>query len=130
MKVFMLNAANVPLAKPILPKYYLRCLILSGMIGDVLCRDVDDLQQVLNINVVGTFAVTKAFLPLLKAGHKRTIVNISSDAACLTLMYSMIHAKDGLDAGKGLSYKASKCAVNMRKLPALYLHCGRSALKA
>ena len=67
------------------------------------------------INVVGTFAVTKAFLPMLKRGNKKTIVNISSDAACLTLMYSMIHAKDGMDAGMGLSYKASKCAVNMGK---------------
>ncbi len=65
------------------------------------------------INVVGTFAVTKAFLPMLKSGNKKTIVNISSDAACLTLMYSMIHAKDGMDAGMGLSYKASKVAVNM-----------------
>lgn len=67
------------------------------------------------INVVGTFAVTKAFLPMLKSGNKKTIVNISSDAACLTLMYSMIHAKDGMDAGMGLSYKASKVAVNMGK---------------
>jgi len=71
------------------------------------------LRQVLMINVVGTFAVTKAFLPMLKSGSKKTIVNISSDAACLTLMYSMIHAKDGMDAGMGLSYKASKVAVNM-----------------
>ena len=80
-----------------------------------VCRDIDDLQQVLMINVVGTFAVTKAFLPMLKRGNKKTIVNISSDAACLTLMYSMIHAKDGMDAGMGLGYKASKCAVNMGK---------------
>lgn len=79
------------------------------------CRDVDDLRQVLMINVVGTFTVTKAFLPMLKSGNKKTIVNISSDAACLTLMYSMIHAKDGMDAGMGLSYKASKVAVNMGK---------------
>ncbi len=71
------------------------------------------MRQVLMINVVGTFAVTKAFLPMLKSGNKKTIVNISSDAACLTLMYSMIHAKDGMDAGMGLSYKASKVAVNM-----------------
>lgn len=71
------------------------------------------MQQVLMINVVGTFAVTKAFLPMLKSSNKKTIVNISSDAACLTLMYSMIHVKDGMDAGMGLSYKASKVAVNM-----------------
>lgn len=79
------------------------------------CRDVDDLQQVLMINVVGTFAVTKAFLPMLKHGRKKTIVNISSDAASLTLMNSYLHDPDAIDGGKGLSYKASKCAVNMRK---------------
>ncbi len=73
------------------------------------------------INVVGTFAVTKAFLPMLKSGNKKTIVNISSDAACLTLMYSMIHAKDGMDAGMGLSYKASKVAVNMGEQLLLHL---------
>lgn len=76
-------------------------------------QDIDDLRQVLMINVVGTFAVTKAFLPMLKSSNKKTIVNISSDAACLTLMFSMIDAEDGMDAGMGLSYKASKVAVNM-----------------
>lgn len=91
-----------------------------------LCRDIDDLRQVLMINVVGTFAVTKAFLPMLKSGNKKTIVNISSDAACLTLMYSMIHAKDGMDAGMGLSYKASKCAVNMGKQHLLHIDCNRT----
>lgn len=80
---------------------------------NLCCRDVDDLQQVLNINVVGTFAVTKALLPMLKKGTRKTIVNISSDAACLTLMYNMGHAKDPVDSGMALSYKASKVAVNM-----------------
>ena len=78
-------------------------------------RDVDDLQQALNINVVGTFAVTKGLLPMLKRGSKKTIVNISSDAASLTHMSKLGHAKDPVDSGQALSYKASKVALNMGK---------------
>ena len=77
------------------------------------CRDVDDLQQALNINVVGTFAVTKGLLPMLKRGCKKTIVNISSDAASLTHMTTLGHANDPVDSGQALSYKASKVALNM-----------------
>ena len=80
-------------------------------------RDIDDLMNALNINVVGTFAVTKAFLPLLKKGQKKTIMNITSDAACLSLMASQLKVKEPIDAGMGLSYKASKAALNMRKHP-------------
>lgn len=78
-------------------------------------RDIDDLQQALNINVVGTFAVTKGLLPMLKQGSKKTIVNISSDAASLTHATNLGHAKDPVDSGQALSYKASKVAVNMGK---------------
>lgn len=79
-------------------------------------------MSALNINVVGTFAVTKAFLPLLKRGEKKTIMNITSDAACLSLMASQLKVKEPIDAGLGLSYKASKAALNMRK-PCCLLPC-------
>ena len=64
-------------------------------------------------NVVGTFAVTKAFLPLLKQGKKKVIVNMSSDAGCLTQNASFIHDNQPSDAGMALSYRTSKTAVNM-----------------
>lgn len=51
---------------------------------ELLSREIDDMKAVLLTNVVGTFAVTKAFLPLLKQGRMKTILNISSDAGCLT----------------------------------------------
>lgn len=82
----------------------------------VICRDLEDLKHVLLTNVVGTFAVTKAFLPLLKSGKKKTIINMSSDAGCLTQNASFIHDNRPSDAGMALSYRASKVAVNMGKL--------------
>ena len=84
----------------------------------VICRDLEDLKHVLLTNVVGTFAVTKAFLPLLKSGKKKTIINMSSDAGCLTQNASFIHDNRPSDAGMALSYRASKVAVNMGKLAA------------
>ncbi len=82
----------------------------------VICRELEDLKHVLLTNVVGTFAVTKAFLPLLKSGKKRTIINMSSDAGCLTQNASFINDDRPSDAGMALSYRASKVAVNMGKL--------------
>ena len=82
------------------------------------CRDVDDLVNALNINVVGTWAVTKAFLPLLKKGNQKTILNITSDAACLSLMAAQLQKEEPMvDVGMALSYKASKAALNMRMFP-------------
>ena len=101
--------------------------LASDLVYNDACRDIDDLQQVLNINVVGSFAVTKGLLPMLKRGSKKTIVNISSDAACLTLMSSMGHADDPVDAGMALSYKASKVALNMGELFCHHKHIPASA---
>ncbi len=79
----------------------------------LFCRDLEDLKHVLLTNVVGTFAVTKAFLPLLKSGKKKTIINMGSDAGCLTQNASFIHDSKPSDAGMALSYRTSKVAVNM-----------------
>ena len=76
-------------------------------------RDLEDMKHVLLTNVVGTFAITKAFLPLLKQGSKKTIINMSSDAGCLTQNASFIHDNRPSDAGMALSYRASKVALNM-----------------
>ncbi|KAL3131674.1 hypothetical protein ABBQ38_007968 [Trebouxia sp. C0009 RCD-2024] len=55
-----------------------------GSFSHIKDQEIDDMKAVLLTNVVGTFAVTKAFLPLLKQGRMKTILNISSDAGCLT----------------------------------------------
>lgn len=74
------------------------------------------MKSVLLTNVVGTFAVTKAFLPLLKQGKMKTILNISSDAGCLAQNASFIHDDKPSDAGMALSYRTSKVALNMGEL--------------
>ena len=45
---------------------------------------IDEFQRVLNINLVGTFAVTKMMLPLLRQA-KGTVVNVSSDGGILSM---------------------------------------------
>ncbi|MGJ8687119.1 MAG: SDR family NAD(P)-dependent oxidoreductase, partial [Spongiibacteraceae bacterium] len=49
-------------------------------VGSMAELDDDTLQSILNINVMGTYRVNKAFIPLLSEGEKRgRIVNISSE---------------------------------------------------
>ena len=79
----------------------------------MFCRDPEDFKQVLLINVVGTFAVTQAFLPLLKGGKKKTIIHISSNAASLSRTYAYVEQEGLTEASLALSYRASKAAINM-----------------
>lgn len=78
-----------------------------------LRRSIDEFIQVLMVNVVGTFAVTKSFLPLLKRGNKKTIVNISSNAASLSRNFACIQKPSVSDASLALSYRVAKVGVNM-----------------
>ena len=78
-----------------------------------LCRSIDEFIQVLMINVVGTFSVTKSFVPLLREGHRKTIINISSNAASLSRNASYIHQPGVSDASLALSYRVAKVGVNM-----------------
>lgn len=80
----------------------------------MVCRSVQEFTEVLLTNVVGTFSVTKSFLPSLKAGHKKVIVHISSNAASLSRNQNGIREHGRTDASLALSYRASKAAVNMR----------------
>ncbi|KAL3137031.1 hypothetical protein ABBQ32_006619 [Trebouxia sp. C0010 RCD-2024] len=81
----------------------------------MVCRTIQDFTEVLLTNVVGTFSVTKGFLPLLKAGHKKVIVHISSNAASLSRNECGIKQAGLTGASLALSYRASKVAVNMRR---------------
>ncbi|KAL3148373.1 hypothetical protein ABBQ38_013830 [Trebouxia sp. C0009 RCD-2024] len=88
---------------------------ILGTYSTVNEQTVQDFTEVLLTNVVGTFSVTKSFLPLLRAGHKKVIVHISSNAASLSRNEHGIK-QDGLTgASLALSYRASKVAVNMRR---------------
>ena len=86
----------------------------AGCCYAMVCRTIQEFTEVLLTNVVGTFSVTKSFLPLLKAGHKKVIVHISSNAASLSRNEHGIRQHGLTDASLALSYRASKVAVNMR----------------
>ena len=58
-------------------------------------------QETMNVNLLGTFMVTRACLPLLRKSRNPRIVNISSGAACIT------HRE-----GRRYCYGASKAALN------------------
>lgn len=70
--------------------------------------EVEALRKTLETNVVGLFAVTKAFLPLLRKSPSARIVNVSSALGSLATMSD----PQRLD-NKFLAYSASKAAVNM-----------------
>lgn len=66
--------------------------------GPLECLSMSEIKKMLDVNVVGVFALTKAFLPLLRNNKEGRIINISSIS--------------GLFALPGLScYAASKHAV-------------------
>ncbi len=50
-----------------------------GLVGNIEETSLDDLQRLFRVNVEGTFLVTKAALPLIKASHG-SIINIGSVA--------------------------------------------------
>jgi NAD(P)-dependent dehydrogenase (short-subunit alcohol dehydrogenase family) len=57
----------------------------------------------LNINAVGPLLLTRALLPHLRRGTRRTIVNVSSDLGSIALN----------DTGGRYAYRSSKAALNM-----------------
>lgn len=69
--------------------------------------DVDDSLRVFDINALGPLRMTKAFLPLLKKGETRVLVNISSEAASMQTNNNYIRRYD---------YCMSKAAVNMQSV--------------
>ncbi|RAR00742.1 short-chain dehydrogenase/reductase SDR [Stemphylium lycopersici] len=69
--------------------------------------NMTDLMETLNVNVFGTHNATRAFLPLLKKGELKKVINISSSIGSMTLSGTL---------GKfqpSPAYRVSKAAVNM-----------------
>ena len=69
---------------------------------------VENLRKTFETNVIGLFAVTKAFLPLLRKSSAARIVNVTSGLGSLNVMSD----PNRLD-NKYFAYCASKAAVNM-----------------
>ncbi|KAK9822195.1 hypothetical protein WJX81_002066 [Elliptochloris bilobata] len=68
----------------------------------------EDLEAVLRVNVIGTLALTRALLPLLRKGASKTVVNLSSGAGAISAA-----GGQGGWALRSLAYKSSKAALNM-----------------
>jgi NAD(P)-dependent dehydrogenase (short-subunit alcohol dehydrogenase family) len=69
---------------------------------------VENLRQTFETNVFGLFAVTKAFLPLLRKAPAARIVNVSSALGSLMIMSDPQRLEN-----KYFAYSLSKAAVNM-----------------
>ncbi len=72
--------------------------------------DVDMLRRTYDTNVFGVFAVTQAFLPLLRKSEAGRIVNLSSGLGSLTQNSDPTWGFAGV---KPLAYNSSKAALNM-----------------
>lgn len=72
--------------------------------GRIESLDLGRVMKIMDVNLYGPLRVTKAFLPLLRAGNLKTIVNISSEAGSITDCKR-----------KGMfGYCMSKAALNMQ----------------
>ena len=66
--------------------------------------DFNRVARILNVNTIGPLRLTRAFLPLLRTGNMKTIVNVSSEAGSIAGCWR-----------KGMfGYCMSKAALNMQ----------------
>ncbi|GGB19735.1 SDR family NAD(P)-dependent oxidoreductase [Allosediminivita pacifica] len=71
---------------------------------------LDAVRRVMEVNFIGTLAVTQAMLPLLKAAPRGRIVNVSTSLASLTLNGDPTST---YYSQQFIGYNASKAALNM-----------------
>lgn len=92
---------------------------LDGLINNAgICLDyspptttsMESLGQHFETNFFGTVMVTQNMLPLLRAGHGKTIVNVSTALASLGLQGETSWPFSGVNL---LAYNSSKAALNM-----------------
>ncbi len=79
---------------------------LFGEMKTVENTDIDELTNQFNTNVIGTYRVTKAMIPLLKKSVHGRIVNVTSGAG------SFSDPVYGLQAGQPSDYGITKLATN------------------
>lgn len=71
---------------------------------------IDAVRRVMEVNFIGTLAVTQAMLPLLRAAPEGRIVNVSTSLASLTLNGDPTST---YYSQQFIGYNASKAALNM-----------------
>jgi NAD(P)-dependent dehydrogenase (short-subunit alcohol dehydrogenase family) len=72
----------------------------AGRIGDL---DLERVERILMVNAIGPMRVTQALLANLRAGQRKTVVNISSGLGSI----------EGNRGGGSTGYRESKAALNM-----------------
>ncbi|KAF4153026.1 hypothetical protein CNMCM8927_006239 [Aspergillus lentulus] len=77
-----------------------------GMWAMIGCSIADDLTETFHTNVTGTHNATRSFLPLLREGRRKLVVNISTTLGSLTL--APVYKGSPTPA-----YKITKAALNM-----------------
>ncbi|MFJ1800387.1 SDR family oxidoreductase [Streptomyces sp. NPDC088180] len=74
----------------------------------------DDIKELYDTNVFGAVRVTRAFLPLLRAGESPTVVNVSSGLGSLAIAADPERFESLLPVYyPSLGYNSSKAALNM-----------------
>jgi NAD(P)-dependent dehydrogenase (short-subunit alcohol dehydrogenase family) len=63
---------------------------------------IEELDQAFRVNAIGPVAITQALLPNLRAGQRRTVVNLSSGLGSISEN----------ESGGWIAYRASKAALN------------------
>ena len=63
-----------------------------GISGAVEYTKIEDIKKMYNVNVFGTFLMTKAFIPLLRGVKQAKIINISSVAGDLSIPFQTFYS--------------------------------------
>ena len=85
----------------------------------VFCRTASWYEKVMRVNVIGTYLVTRTFLPLLLKRNTRTVVQISSGLGSIASnRLAMTEPEKNPIGNRFIAYNASKAAINMRE----YIH--------
>lgn len=70
----------------------------------------------MRVNVIGTYLVTRSFLPLLLKRNTRAVVQLSSVLGSIAFnRLAMTDPKKNPMGNRFIAYNASKAAINMRK---------------
>jgi NAD(P)-dependent dehydrogenase (short-subunit alcohol dehydrogenase family) len=88
----------------------------AGILGEVTSPEqmtVDQIEHVYQTNVFGLVRVTRAFLPLLRAGQEPSVINITSGLGSFTLTSDPQRVESQYPLA---AYSSSKTAVTMLTL--------------
>ncbi|WP_282939115.1 SDR family oxidoreductase [Paenibacillus sp. RC67] len=127
------NAESVRAAASWVGEYTERIDLLinnAGILGDIEATVLDELdyaemQEVFNVNALGTLRVTQAFLPMLLHSERKLLANISSEAGSIGSCtrhnwYAYCMSKAALNMQSALIYNQFKS----QGLKLLVLHPG------